>query len=629
MREGTTIGPFRLEHRIGQSGQSSVFRAIHTEDHTPVALKVMRPKSAQTVENFHREVSAAASLDHSCITAIFDYGVIGDAVAAQHSMPADTPWFAMELVEGTSLSALVGRLGWAELRQVLLDTLDGLAHAHSRAMLHLDIKPGNLLRHDYTLRTQITDFGLVRHAFDRWDLPTGQENMLHGTPAYMSPEQISLSFPDYGPWTDLYALGATAWRLCTGRPLYAGTPIEMLHAHLRGILPPFRPIIDVPQDFEAWLRTMLCLHPADRFIRAPDAAWALQQLKETATDMAPVDIPLALNACAMETLVIPKDSAPAALWPPADELLAPNRHAHPPCPPDWRPQRMPSRHLHSPGLSLIPMRSVGMVGREAERDALWQTLRAVHVHRSPKIVLLQGPHGVGKAALGQWLLQRVEEVGAAQYREYEADPAHDHTHFSRHMLSWNAWQEGAEPAVAVRRTRQLLQQLSLTPQHINDIIALTGLQQDDTPQTPPAISALTPYLYVLSQGRALVVFVRDLHHSPVSLSVLETIAADREDVPLLVVATMATAAEITDDIGQRLQALQQRPHVTTLPIGPLSTSATLTLLKRLGLHPRLAQQLATQCHGNPREAVATVHRWLDASALVPTVDGFVLANPTP
>jgi serine/threonine protein kinase len=132
----------------------------------------------------------------------------------------------MELVRGGTLHDVCGRLRWSACRGVLHGLLDALAHAHARDVLHLDIKPANVLLEpvgEQRVRPRLGDFGLSGIAAD------GRRTA--GTPQYMSPEQFRGR--DLGPWSDLYAVGCLAWTLVTGRPPFEFDDLKRLRrAHL-------------------------------------------------------------------------------------------------------------------------------------------------------------------------------------------------------------------------------------------------------------------------------------------------------------------------------------------------------------------------------------------------------------
>lgn len=237
------IGPFVLDREIGRGGMAGVFSARHRADDTPVAIKVLLQRVAKDPQfsaAFALEVRAAARLDHLCITAIYDHGVVDSSLENGAQLLTGSPWLAMELVEGGSLSELVGQVSWNQLRGIVLDVLDGLAHAHARGIVHRDIKPANILMDAQSGRIKITDFGLVHSIREDMNSSLGVGDRIAGTPAYMAPEQIEAASRDFGPWTDVYAVGVLAWALATITPPYRGQMMQVFAGHLGGVLPTFR-----------------------------------------------------------------------------------------------------------------------------------------------------------------------------------------------------------------------------------------------------------------------------------------------------------------------------------------------------------------------------------------------------
>jgi len=200
-----------------------VWFGVHRAQGVPVAVKVItaeRAREASYLQAFHNEVSAMAGLDHPGIVLVFDYGTVGEVAASssEGALVPGSPYLAMELATGGSLRDADLPATWGELRDLLLGLLDALAHAHARGVVHRDIKPGNILvfeeeparsggEHLLARRLRLTDFGLA-HALDAPDAE-GVRIGQSGTPRYMAPEQFAARWREFGPWTDLYALGAS------------------------------------------------------------------------------------------------------------------------------------------------------------------------------------------------------------------------------------------------------------------------------------------------------------------------------------------------------------------------------------------------------------------------------------
>ena len=173
-----------------------IWTASHRTSGFPAAVKVVggRPLPPAWVEAFADEVRAVAALDHPGIVRVFDQGTVS-AEASEASagrLKRGFPWLAMEYAGGGDLRALGGKLGWAAQRQLLLGLLDALSHAHARSVLHLDLKPGNLViatSADLRPGAKLTDFGVAR-LLPTVDVDGLCIDPLVGSPSYMAPEQI-------------------------------------------------------------------------------------------------------------------------------------------------------------------------------------------------------------------------------------------------------------------------------------------------------------------------------------------------------------------------------------------------------------------------------------------------------
>lgn len=210
------LGAFELQEKIAEGGMGDVWRGEHSAQGVPVAVKVLRPPGTRNelfLALFRREVRAVAQLDHPGIVTIFDIGEVTPASARESrgGVSAHSPYLVMDLVARGSLTNVQTPMPWPQLREILLGVLDALAHAHARGITHLDIKPGNILLADKSsgFPIRLTDFGI---ALFRASLPSNDETVL-GTPAYMAPEQFFGEWREFGPWTDLYALGCVAYEL--------------------------------------------------------------------------------------------------------------------------------------------------------------------------------------------------------------------------------------------------------------------------------------------------------------------------------------------------------------------------------------------------------------------------------
>ncbi len=360
------FGPFRPLDRLARGGMGQVWRAEHVDLGLAVAVKTV-PSASRGA--FDGEVAHIATLSHPGIVQIFDRGF---TTGAWGELPAGTPWLAMELAE-TTLARRPPR-GLHELREALLQALDALGHAHGRGVLHLDVKPSNLLRDDD--RVLLADFGIST-------VTRGPRASGWGTPGFAPAEQLDGRWRDLGPWTDLFALGATA-------------------AALAGDL--------AGPALEAWIHRATQPVPSARFQSAAEAREALLAL-----DLDGATRPAATAAATLPTAAAPAETTlwrAVPFWP----------RAFPPLP-EPQPRR---RQLAGAGAAVFGQRTVPLIARQAERRALWSVLSEVYEERTPRWVWLTGPSGVGKSRLAEWLLTQAHAAtGCRVWRAGHASHGRD------------------------------------------------------------------------------------------------------------------------------------------------------------------------------------------------------------
>ena len=205
------LGSYRIESEIGRGGMGIVYRARQIGLERDAAIKFIPPELAARPkyrERFAREARSLSQLQHPAIVQVFEYG-----------LEDDFAWLAMQFVDGQALSdAARGRFAaalspeerWRFIARIGAQVADALEHAHSRGIVHRDIKPGNLILTD-DQKVWVTDFGLVKIAES--DVEISKTGDMVGTPRYMAPEQAR-GHADRR--SDIYALGITLWELCTG-----------------------------------------------------------------------------------------------------------------------------------------------------------------------------------------------------------------------------------------------------------------------------------------------------------------------------------------------------------------------------------------------------------------------------
>ena len=675
MNEGSRVGPFTLGPKLGAGGMATVFMAEHKSDNTRVALKILRTEIASDpsfIEAFGHEVRAAARLDHGRITAVFDHGVISPEEATSNPELAGLPWLAMELVEGGTITGLSGRIPWPQLQAITLDVLDALAHAHARGMIHRDIKPGNVLLDGHTGRVKLTDFGLVHSLDNEHENPDVLGEFVSGTPAYMAPEQIQCDWRNYGPWTDLYAVGSMVWSLATGNPPYRGSVHTILEQHVRGELPEFDPPFSMPLALLDWLEVMMETNPNRRYRRAADAAWALSQIthesaigtlpKSEATDSSEAETYKAAADLSLATLILDPEQTMAlqdqTMALPDQTMALPSHttelatdaidgpssdsdsmsvlHPAPPFPEHWGRFRRTRPHLHGAGLALFGLRASGMFGRYDERDQLWSTLHRVIQTNRPHLVLINGTSGSGKSTLTEWFCTRVDEVGGGLWLAAHHNEDGGATDGLSAMLTRSFRTAGMDRSDAVDTIRALLTQHGHpTIEDANGLAQLAdplGAVPEGSGLDVHFSSAaekhalIERYLRTLSNRRPLLVWMDELQHSTDSQALVERILQSPDAGRILFIGTVQTESVVSgSDLDQRLKALVDHECAEAISLNPLDRSGQIALVRDLlGLDLSLATKVATKAGGNPQFAVQLVSDWVERGMLIPGPDGYVL-----
>jgi WD40 repeat protein/serine/threonine protein kinase len=280
---------FRILRPYARGGVGQVFVALDEELHREVALKEIQLQHADHPDyraRFLREAEITGGLEHPGIVPIYGLGQYADG----------RPFYAMRLIKGDNLKSAIERFhqtGFPDngarlfaLRQLLgrfLDVCNALAYAHSRGVLHRDLKPGNIMLGPYG-ETLVVDWGLAKpldnacdtHEPTSADRPITLSSVSAGTPTetgqavgtleFMSPEQAAGRLDQIGPASDVYSLGATLYALLTNQAAFNRHDENAVQKVLKGYFPPPSQITrHIPRPLDAICLKAMALKPEDRY----------------------------------------------------------------------------------------------------------------------------------------------------------------------------------------------------------------------------------------------------------------------------------------------------------------------------------------------------------------------------
>ena len=255
---------------LGEGGMSYVYKAIDKQLQREVAIKTLKPtyvEQEKFVERFKREAQTAANLNHPNIVQIFDWGI------------GEEPFFVMEYIEGNTLTDIIANKRTISMSDILFigaQVSSGLQAAHTKGLVHRDIKPGNIMITPEG-KVKVTDFGIVSLQNEESDIT--KTGSILGTASYISPEQAQGK--PVSKESDLYSLGTVLYELITGRPPFIGdTPIATATKHITDKpekLSSYRS--DVSKGIENAIQKLLHKYPKDRYKNAEDLRAVLLQQK--------------------------------------------------------------------------------------------------------------------------------------------------------------------------------------------------------------------------------------------------------------------------------------------------------------------------------------------------------------
>ena len=280
---GESVGPYEIVEYIGQGGMATIYKAHQTSLDRFVALKVIHPvlKNDQAfLSRLNREALIIAKLNHPNIVTVYDF-----------TQFEGVPFLVLRYIDGKTLKEVLQqqRLGTQSILKIMRPVADALAYAHSRGVLHRDVKPSNILI-DNDGHVFLTDFSLAR--IEHSSESTLSRDMMIGSPHYLSPEQAKSEPVDAR--TDIYSLGIVLYEMFTGQvPFSAETPYGTILAHIndqprapRTINPKMPPAVE-----QVLLKT-IAKDPKDRYPSVREMMRALENAARGPVEETPAPIPL-------------------------------------------------------------------------------------------------------------------------------------------------------------------------------------------------------------------------------------------------------------------------------------------------------------------------------------------------
>jgi serine/threonine-protein kinase len=271
---------YTIERELGEGGMATVYLAHDVKHNRKVAVKVLRPELAAALgaDRFLREIETTAQLHHPHILSLYDSGEAGGFL-----------FYVMPFVEGESLRDRLDRekqLPVDQAVRITREVADALSYAHSRGVIHRDVKPENILL--ASGHAIVADFGIAKAVSAAGGTSLTETGMTVGTALYMSPEQAA-GEQDLDGRSDLYSLGCVLYEMLAGQPPFTGPTLEsVIRQHIAAeprAITVLRPA--VPADVAGLLARVLAKTPADRFSPAAAFAEALEMRDRPAVETAP------------------------------------------------------------------------------------------------------------------------------------------------------------------------------------------------------------------------------------------------------------------------------------------------------------------------------------------------------
>ena len=581
----TAVGPYQIAEKLGHGGMSTVWRARDAGGRN-VAVKVV--SADVDAEVLRLEIATIATLSHRSIVRVLKWGDLPADAAAVLGAESGAPWFAMELGD-------LGCVGphdianWAQLRAFGLSVLEALMYAHARGVIHRDIKPENVLQVSREPRYVLTDFGIAFRRSRHRNSTDEVRFAAAGTLNYIAPEQLLGHWRDFAPYTDLFSLGAVMFHLATGRVAFTGASrVAIAMAHTKGAPALGDTRFEVPVGFSDWLQQMIATEPRERFAFAADAAYALLQLPGRVQG-GTREVQGFRDRFQLTTIPVTWSEPGTQLGHAVAGKLGSSLHlggARAPAARTWRGGS--DTQPQAVGLALYSHGRVGVVGRDAERDALWSQLLAAIDTQSTRVAVIRGRGGLGATTLETWICERATELATADHivvrRRGGTSGVADTL---RHTLGLNG-------LAAVERHRRLRDMFGDVDIELLDLVA-TAIPM---PMADEAF-AVEQVLRQVATQRPLVVSLGDVQESMALLELILRLL----DAPIPILVVLTVNEDHLHEFPHERQILAEllaSEHTLEIDLRPLSGEATTQLIDAIEeLEPVERNVVCKRALGNP------------------------------